>query len=99
MAFVDSRANPRLTIRDDVTLNIAGTPGNHSCTLENVSKGGIKFFSGSELAMGSRVKLTIPSPEEAPDIILHATIVRLEAGDHGHPYGYACTINKTENEQ
>lgn len=97
MEQMDNRANARLTIRDDVTLKTERILDDQSCVLENISKGGIKFFSKQKLSIGNLVRLLVPSPDDSPDILIDAKIVRLDVGCYGQPYGYACTITSTHN--
>jgi hypothetical protein len=93
----DRRASSRLTIRDDVTLAVEGVTDNERCVLEDVSMGGIKFFSTRKLTVGKHVELRIPSPGDEPEIVIQAKILRVGPGEHNKPFGYACVIETTVN--
>lgn len=93
----ERRANSRFTIRDDVKLMAFGMTTKEICVLEDISKNGAKFYATQTLIVGNRVELRIPAPEDEPEIIIQAKILRVEAGDHGKLYGYGCVIESTEN--
>lgn len=93
----DRRASSRLTIRDDVTLVVNGVADRERCVLEDVSMGGIKFFTTRKLTAGKSVELRIPSPDDEPDIVIQAKILRVGPGEYNKPFGYACVIETTVN--
>jgi len=97
MMHNDKRANTRHTIRDDVTLVVLGIPDSEHCILEDISMGGAKFYSAKKLAVGNHVELRIPAPQDEPEILVQAQVLRIEPGDHNKPYGYACIIESTVN--
>lgn len=94
----ERRANARFTIRDDVKLMVPGMATNENCVLEDISKGGARFYATQKLTVGNRVELRIPAPEEEPEIVIQAKILRIEPGAHDKPYGYGCLIENTEND-
>lgn len=93
----DKRSNSRLTVRDDVTLVVLGKAEQEHCVLENISQGGAKFYTTRKLSIGNRVELRVPSPENEPEIIIQAKILRLDPGDYSRPYSYGCVIEHAEN--
>lgn len=93
----ERRASSRFTIRDDVILMTFGMSTKEICVLEDISKSGAKFYATQALAVGNRVELRIPAPEDEPEVIIQAKILRVEAGDHGKLYGYGCLIESAEN--
>lgn len=93
----DKREYSRLTVRDDVTLVIPGVDDSELCVLEDISKGGARFFTTRNLTVGNRVELRIPSPEHEPDISIQAKILRVGPGDYSKPFSYACEIEHIEN--
>lgn len=97
MTTYERRANSRFTIRDDVTLKVSGETDSERCILEDLSKGGARFYSRVELAVGSHIELRIPSPDNEPDIIINATVLRVGPGIQDMPYAYACQIEHVEN--
>lgn len=97
MVHHDKRANPRIPVHDGVTLVVLGTVDKELCILEDIDKGGVKFFSTRELVVGNRVELRIPSPEDEPDIVIQAKVMRVGSGSYNKPYSYGCVIEQIEN--
>lgn len=93
----EHRAFSRITIHDGVTLMVKGVADSETCILENISKSGVKFYSTRKLDAGKVVELHVPSPEGDPEIIIKAKTLRVEPGEHGKPYSYACVIESTKN--
>lgn len=97
MAHHDKRANPRIPVQDGVTLVVPGMAEIELCILEDIDKGGVKFFSTRELPVGHRVELRIPSPEDEPEIVIQAKVMRVGSGSYNKPYSYGCVIEQIEN--
>lgn len=64
----ENNPGPRLTIRDDVTLNIKGIVGDQPCALVTMSKRGIQFLPEQQLCLISLLGLRALSPDDSPGI-------------------------------
>lgn len=94
----EKRVFTRLDVGADVRYCIVGEESYNEALLDNVSAGGILFWSLRKLTTGTKVHLTIdPDQTEHSPIQITATIVGVRSPREDGRFGYGCRIDITKN--
>lgn len=96
----EKRLFTRLDVSAEVRYQIVGEQTSEQGTLDNVSAGGVLFWSKRQLHLGTQLRLTIdPDRRERKPIQIIATVVRIKPVTKDGHFGYGCRIDATENAQ
>lgn len=94
----EKRVFTRLDVGADVRYRITGEEKYNEALLDNVSAGGILFWSRRELMTGTQVYLTIdPVQTERSPIQIKATVIGIRPLREDGRFGYGCRIDVTKN--
>jgi hypothetical protein len=94
----EKRVFTRLNIDADVGYRVIGEDKDNKALLDNISAGGVLFWSVRQLAIGTSIHLSIgPDQMKRPPIQIMATVVSIRTPRQDGQFGYGCRIDVTKN--